>query len=363
MQVYAHLIIFVGSFVAISLMLFLITKQRKSASDRYLGLFLASIGFFQLLHYLRVEGIMKEHLPHLLRVRFLLHGFTGVFFLHYVLSSLEITLPKWKHDVTYLPALLCGLLVLPYLLHPADFKVQWAFSEFSPLAYYINYALARGAILVYGAVVLFILKKNRASISATVFGWLRFVTVVCLASGVVTSLVTFVDLVFVDFVSYHWLHLANTLMILLLAIQAIREGKVSNRREVIRKPYESSSLDAASAAGILKQLDALMTGDRLYLQSKLSLAVVAKQLQVSPHYVSQSLNQHRGVKFNDYVNQWRTEAVLTKLKQGEKEYKTLLGIAMECGFHSKSSFNLAFKKYTGLTPTAYVAEKVVVGSE
>lgn len=301
---------------------------------------------------------MKEYLPHLLRVRFLIHGFTGVFFYQYIRERLNIRTTRSKLMWSYLPGLVCALLVLPYVLHSAAFKREWAFSEYHPIAYYLNYTIARGSLLFFCILAWIDIGDHKNRIAASDRNWLKFITVVCFASAVITSVITFIDLTFIDFVSYHWLHLSNTLVVCFIAVRAIREGNLLQNSEVISgSRYQSSNLDQQAANKILEELDCLMENDRLYLQNKLNLAEVASSLDTSPHYLSQSLNQYRSCNFNDYINKWRVNHVLAKLKLNEQKEKTLLGIAMESGFNSKSSFNLAFKKHMGKTPSYFMLEQ------
>lgn len=70
--------------------------------------------------------------------------------------------------------------------------------------------------------------------------------------------------------------------------------------------------------------------------------------------MSQIVNQGFNVNFNDYVNSLRIAALIQQLKAGEHHTRTLLALALDCGFNSKSTFNRAFKKLTGLTPLEYI---------
>lgn len=99
----------------------------------------------------------------------------------------------------------------------------------------------------------------------------------------------------------------------------------------------------------------LMKDGKAYEDPELSLAQVAKQLQSNPSIVSRMVNQGFGINFNDFVNQFRIEAVKEKLAGGEHKRQTLLSIAYECGFNSKATFNRAFKKATGKNPKEYIA--------
>jgi AraC-like DNA-binding protein len=60
------------------------------------------------------------------------------------------------------------------------------------------------------------------------------------------------------------------------------------------------------------------------------------------------------MNFNDYINSFRIEEIKKRFENGETEDFTVLGIALDSGFNSKTTFNRAFKKYTGSTPQFYI---------
>jgi AraC-like DNA-binding protein len=91
-----------------------------------------------------------------------------------------------------------------------------------------------------------------------------------------------------------------------------------------------------------------------YQDPELSLTQVAKALKTNPTIISKVINQGFQLNFNDFINQYRIEAVKDKLKAGEQKTQTLLGIAYDCGFNSKATFNRAFKKVTGLSPKQWL---------
>ena len=94
----------------------------------------------------------------------------------------------------------------------------------------------------------------------------------------------------------------------------------------------------------------LLQQSKVYEDPELSLTQVAKQLKTNPSIISKVINQGFELNFNDFVNNYRIEAVKQKLKAGEQKTQTLLGIAFDCGFNSKATFNRAFKKFTGVSP-------------
>jgi AraC-like DNA-binding protein len=90
-----------------------------------------------------------------------------------------------------------------------------------------------------------------------------------------------------------------------------------------------------------------------YQDPELTLSVLAKQLNMSRNQLSELINNSIGCNFYDFVNKYRVEDV--KRIMGDLKYKdySLLAIAFEAGFPSKSTFNSIFKKFTGLTPSEY----------
>ena len=104
------------------------------------------------------------------------------------------------------------------------------------------------------------------------------------------------------------------------------------------------------------KLSNLMIENHLFKNPKLTLSDVANELNTTTKTVSSVVNSGFNMNFNDFVNHYRIEAVKDKLDKGEQTTSTLLGIAFDCGFNSKATFNRAFKKSTSLSPKAYLEE-------
>lgn len=98
--------------------------------------------------------------------------------------------------------------------------------------------------------------------------------------------------------------------------------------------------------------DVLLT-EKLYQNPELTLTDIAKKLNTNAAVISKAINQGFKMNFNDLINNYRVEAVKKMLEQGEQKKSTLLGIAFDCGFNSKATFNRAFKKNSGISPKEY----------
>lgn len=170
-----------------------------------------------------------------------------------------------------------------------------------------------------------------------------------------------------------WYYLSFSLLFYYISIS----GYVNTVRSVtsFKEPAESSAGDQGKYVDIVEEdqlqqhavkrelpeldhwknkIEQLVMHEKLYENPELSVADMAEPLGISAKKVSQVINQGFAVNFNDYINQQRVKAVIARLQEGEHSIQTLLGIAYECGFNSKSTFNRAFKRHTGMSPNAYI---------
>lgn len=104
----------------------------------------------------------------------------------------------------------------------------------------------------------------------------------------------------------------------------------------------------------LDRLTDLFESEKIFLEHKLTLKMVAERLQLPQNYVSGLINSYHQSNFNVYVNQYRVEEVKRRLNDPKEKNKTLLAIALDSGFSSKSSFNKTFKEITGKNPSEYL---------
>jgi len=96
--------------------------------------------------------------------------------------------------------------------------------------------------------------------------------------------------------------------------------------------------------------------EKVYLDPTLTLHKMAQLLGANPAVLSQAINQGYGLNFNDFINQYRIEAVVECLKNGEHKILTITGISENCGFKSRATFNRAFKKHLQIAPGEYIRQ-------
>lgn len=125
-------------------------------------------------------------------------------------------------------------------------------------------------------------------------------------------------------------------------------------REQKQERYKKSLIQGLSREKIIARLRELMEDEKIYRQFDLKLDVVAAMLFITPHQLSEFINDCMGMNFASYVNQFRVEEAKSLLV--EKPEESTLAIGFQVGFGSKQSFNTIFKQQTGKTPSGYRKE-------
>jgi AraC-like DNA-binding protein len=104
-----------------------------------------------------------------------------------------------------------------------------------------------------------------------------------------------------------------------------------------------------------KRLCDLFEKEAIYCRCRLTVNELALELKLPSRYVSYLINTYASCSFNDFVNTYRVNEVIKRIKDPAEKHKTLVGIAMETGFNSKSAFNQVFRQRTGQVPSDYLA--------
>ncbi len=168
--------------------------------------------------------------------------------------------------------------------------------------------------------------------------------------------------------------LSGGLIILLLAggiiswlyLQKSRANRklVEKNIELMQRDEEKETMTRASdltpqlkdeeKLRILTELDMLMREQKLFLQTQLSLTDLVDKLDTNTTYLSRIINEHFNANLSNYLNKLRVRQAQKMFAENKHLSMTLEGIAGSAGFHSRSTFNTAFKKITGVTPSIYI---------
>ena len=151
------------------------------------------------------------------------------------------------------------------------------------------------------------------------------------------------------------LMLILTYLTLWIGVEGVGRGTLvfvkPDEEQVENKNF--AKLGQGEIQGYIERISQLMIVEKMYLNENLSLRELASQMKSDPNLISFILNKHLNSNFYDFVNRHRIEEVKNKLGDPRYKHLSLLGIALESGFNSKTTFNRVFKQVTGATPTEF----------
>lgn len=138
----------------------------------------------------------------------------------------------------------------------------------------------------------------------------------------------------------------------LLVLEAQEKERRAQLSEV--KKYKSSTMDDDAKNELLHQLQDILESQKEIYDGGFTLHRLAQLAGTSPNYVSQVINEKKGYNFNDFVNEYRIKEACRRLTDNEHYGGlTIEAVGQSLGFKSRANFASTFKKFTGLTPSAY----------
>ncbi len=125
-------------------------------------------------------------------------------------------------------------------------------------------------------------------------------------------------------------------------------------QELDLKKYQRSGLKQGDVADNVNKIRKYMVIEKPYLNRELTIYDLSDQLKIPRHILSELINEHMGKNFYHLINDYRVNEVKERMKREDLKQLTILAIAFDSGFNSKSSFNTIFKEKTGQTPSEYL---------
>ena len=379
-----EVIFLLGAAQAFFLAVLVFNKKGKSHGDFVLGSWLGFMGLHLLNYYLFSTGFLFKH-PHLLGIGSGFPMLEAPFMFIYVLLMIK---KNGRFKTKYL------LHGIPFLAYTVFLMFDFYFlSASEKLAYYEQIYIKLPLDLwiasfpniligpVYVILSLILLSRHSRNIANSfsyteqinlkwlrnVIGGLGFVFLVVIVSNV---------LVRFPFLSVemheHLIYLTISIAVFFLGYFGIKQQAIyksdpfqlvetatlpPKQRKKKARQYLHSGLKQQEAEVHVAVLKDYFEKEKPFLDGKLSLGDVAEFMNISVNHLSQVINEQLGMTFFDFVNSFRVDEVKARLSSPDVKNFTLLGIAYDSGFNSKSSFNSIFKKFTGLTPSQFAKEK------
>jgi len=346
---------------------FLFIKRENRRAQVLLGLLFISFAI-SIDHFLLQHTNSYVRFPHLIRVSFPVLFLFGPLFYYYAILLINRDYSfGWKDTLHLIPFIAMVVMSIPFYLLPAEEKIlqlQKIDSGEEKLLPLITGIVQIVQLFIYIIATNIRVRRYRKNLNQ-IRSQTEQIDLSWLYSGTIAFIVIF-GLMLVLMVL--WIYFNNmekvysvtvpVLVSIVIYYQGYRalmqKDIVFSKDEILSlegKKYEKSSLTEEKSEFIKSDLLSLLDGEKAYLDPEVSLTSLSRKLSVSPNHLSQVINENIGASFFDLINGRRIEESKKMLKD-RPEY-TILAVAMECGFNSKSAFNSAFKKFTGVTPSFF----------
>ena len=275
------------------------------------------------------------------------------------LSILFFTNPNHKFktkDVTIfiLPFIYFGLLILNRFLH---YNLQ-NLLLFLVLTYTIIYTLKSYLKLRSHQRKIKLFSSNT---NDTDLKWLENIILIIVLIVIVISAF---NLIYIGLPLNLHLNIVMLITILFIAYNALKQKEIfpvneKHRNEVIAiKESEKivtkrKILSDEELVKLKSKLNLLMKEEHLYLNHDINLASLSEKMKITPHQLSYIINNGFNQNFFQFINTYRVDKAKELLSNKDSNKLSILGIAYESGFNSKTAFNTTFKKFTNQTPSEY----------
>ncbi len=359
------IIAWISIFIALLLSFFLLTvKTKHQLSNRLLVSFIifCSIDIVGLF-------IIQYHVVYLFSKTFTFLIFPSFFL--YVGSICRINFKLSLNSLLHtIPFIIYNLVLISYYVI-ASYSANHFIIEFlNKLIWIFDVILLKLQALFYIIAIVYTLRKHRKIYlenytegDITIYKLLSQITIIfvitfpiTVAKGLV-SFTTFYD-------SFKWLNIALIVLALFMFCWFILKAlynpnlfrSVDFNIQTTNQITQKSKVIIENTADqniIIEQLQQYMKEHEPYLNSTLTLKELSSQLDMPSHKLSVIINKHIGQHFFDFVNQYRIAKAKVYLQDFANNKLTIQQVFYDVGFNTKSSFNTAFKKHTGLTPTEF----------
>jgi AraC-like DNA-binding protein len=371
-----EVIFLLGSVQAFFFATLFFSRNQSSLPHKVLIVFFVLNGLLLLDHFLEFKGIIFDY-PHLIGLTYTLPTLLGPIIFYYTLILINENRPDPIKLLAHLSPfiILTTYFLFDFYFLGAEEKLEYYYRESdgdTSVMIYVAEVLLNFSLPVYSVWSLYYLRKHLREIKRKFsyteeinLKWLAIILYLFVAISVVvllTNLLSDVIPVFQFWFGDSLAFAALTIAIFFIGYYGIKQQAIYSNNPIPydekndvrkKKQYLKSGLKANESKIYHDQLLRLMEEEKLHRDSKLSLKHLAIRMSISENNLSQLINERLNKNFYDFVNEYRVSDVKKMIENPKFAHYSLLGMAMECGFNSKSSFNSIFKQQTGMTPSEF----------
>jgi len=364
-------ILFLAVYFGIPMSLFLLlVKSYKSKANIFLGLLILFFTIYSFPHYLFGIGAL-EYFPHTIKMGVSTGLLLGPLTYFYIKSCTQENFEFGKWDWLHLlPFVADTIMHIPYYVLSAAEKIEIykdLFFNGIHTELPIVQLLRVVSVVIYTVLGIRLtfnyrehLSNTTSAIDKAYYKWLISFCLVILFP--IICLILFALTGF-DVINKNIIILGFLLPILSSFFAALFKPELFHSfphrmpepesKEEQKKKYETSTLQEKQKEKLVEKLLAFLTTDKPYLEAELTIAELAERVDIPAHYLSQIINEKLDCSFLDFINEYRVEEAKEKLRDENYENYTIISVAYEVGFNSKSAFYNAFRKFTGRTPSQF----------
>jgi|GEM_PF-626459 len=397
-----EILLLIGLFQTFITFIYFITKNKKQTSDKIVLIFLTVVFvqlLFEILRYIYPHSLTLTLFSKLLYP--LLYGPLLYFYtIHEIYPEKKISKKYLNHSIPFFVVSMIIFIIMipdikngnavkitykvnnealsifprynPSLRLDSSFKKQKNYKPPQEFHIRIHEVIIKLSITLSLIIYVFFIFKNLKIYERKIknfysyetlyisLQWLRYITLSFLLIFLYNNITSFFIPGFIRHIFLHPQMINFMSIVLFMYVFSIFSIKQPILTEIVEKKedkesqgkYQKSGLKEEDAQKYLTEIENYMKMEKPFLNDELTISNVSYNLDIPKHYITQILNTYIGKNFYAYINHYRIEESKKYLTKEEYD-KTILEIAFDSGFKSKSVFNTLFKKHTGYTPSQY----------
>jgi AraC-like DNA-binding protein len=355
----------------------LITKKQKSNADILLSVWLLFIALHLFFFYAYVNDIFRQF-PFLIGIDFSFPILQALFLYFYVRLLTSGRQRFYLYDLFHLiPSLSAYIYMIPFFLKAGTDKYLY-YQEIEireTIFLYIFNLITILSFVTYTVLAFWRLKKHEQHIKQfysfkekVQLKWMKSLVTGLSVIWLIVLTIKILHLVFlvaIPFSGVLIISISVVIFVFFLGFFGIRQTTVfsdlnfeDTSLDIPIERYKKSGLKVGQVEFIKENLIRLMESENRFQDNELALDRLAKDIGTSANNLSQVINEQFSKNFYDFINDYRIDDFKRKAVDPKFKNYSIIALAFECGFNSKSAFYQAFKKQTGISPGEYLKNNI-----